>query len=310
MEKEMIYKSRSISSCINSAYKLLSDNLKNIVRSTWLPVLLMALFGGIFSVVNIPNPDILAAGIAHVDAYIGIFVISILAMILCSIWALSRLMSMLNEQSRRWNFLRVLLFALYIFCLSAIIGFLVAGALILGNRITGGTPQQFLLDNWLVLLIASIVVILLMLPLNYIGMRYLYDKDARFWLDLPRTYKTGLRHLGFIFLTTLLASLIIGVIVLVVSIPLGILNIANLVSLSGLAIGDEAGLPRYFLPLLFVTTVLVTMVLWFAYVFEILVYLFMYGSIEKQEEEHRKIDTPTAPEPPSDDPHLPLQRLN
>ena len=62
MEKEMIYKSRGFSSCINSAYHLMSDNMKGIIRGTWLPALLTSLFSSIAATLFIPNDETLAFG--------------------------------------------------------------------------------------------------------------------------------------------------------------------------------------------------------------------------------------------------------
>ena len=72
MEKELIYKSRSFSSCILAAYKLLSENMKSIIRSTWLPVVLLGLFGGVCMALNVHNERIIQAGIAHTGIYIAL----------------------------------------------------------------------------------------------------------------------------------------------------------------------------------------------------------------------------------------------
>jgi hypothetical protein len=155
-----------------------------------------------------------------------------------------------------------------------------------------------------------LLFIFALLPLAYVIMRYLYDRKATFWRELPHTYATGLRHIGFIFLTTLLISIIVGVVAMVTSIPLCILHIANILSLSGVAMGDPSGLPSYFLPLLFITTFLVSILAWYLNIFETLTYLFMYGSIESQEEgRHQNAPIPSDILPPSEEPLLPLQNL-
>lgn len=315
MEKEMIYKSRGFSSCINSAYHLMGDNMKSIIRGTWLPALLVSLFSGIVATLYIPSDEILSFGLAHTGLYFTLFYGSVLGILICHVWLYSRLMSVLNDQPRLWNFKRVLLSILYAFLIGFLVGFVVVSAFYLGLRMTGGNPTKFLFDNWLVVLIVLILIILALLPFNYIIMRYLYDKDARFWGDLPKTYKTGLRHLGFIFITTLLTSIIVGLIVMVVSLPLNILNIANLLSYGGRQMGDPVTLPGYFLPLFFFTMFLVTIALLYVYMFQFIVYLFVYGSIEKSEEERKKMGSPRKEEFPTSgtfqdkDPHLPLQQL-
>ena len=314
MEKEMIYKSRGFSSCINSAYHLMSDNMKGIIRSTWLPVLLVSLLSGIVATLFIPNDDTLAFGLANTWLYFTLFCVSLLGIIVCSIWLFSRLMSMLNGHPRRWNFKRILLATIYMVLIESVVAIIIVAAFFLALKTTGGNPPLFLIDNWLVVLFVLVLLVLALLPFNYIIMRYLYDKDSRFWGDLRKSYKTGLRHLGIIFITTVLTSIIAGVIAMVAYLPLGILNIANLLSFAGRQMGDPATLPSYFLPLFFITTVLVVMVVQYIYMFPTIVNLFIYGSIEKEEEERRNMEAARQDESPTSpqgiDPHLPLQQLN
>lgn len=317
MEKEMIYKSRGFSSCINSAYHLMSDNMKGIFRSTWLPALLVSLLAGIVVILYIPNEDVFAFALSNKGLYFTLLGVCLLGIVVCSIWLVSRLMSMLNGLPRGWNFKRVLLTTIYMAVIETLVAIVILAAFMLALRTTGGTPPKFIQDNWLVVLVVLVLVFLALLPFNYIVMRYLYDKDASFWGDLPKTYAKGLRHLGFIFITTLLTSIIVGVVAMVAYIPLGILNITNVLSIVGKQMGDPATLPGYFLPLFFFTTVLVVMVLQYIYMFPTVVYLFIYGSIEKGEEERRHMEvTPNDGFPSTDpfhndtDPHLPLQQLS
>ena len=330
MEKEMIYKSRGFSSCINSAYHLMSANMKGIIRSTWLPVLLMSLLCGMLVILYVPNEKVVAFALANRGLYLTLIIVGVLGILLCNVWLYSRLMSMLNDQPRLWNFKRVLLTFIYMLGIELFVTLIISAAFFLAIRATGGNPLHFLIDNWLVVLIVFVLLVIALLPFYYIVMRYLYDKEASFWSDLPKTYETGLCHLGIIFITTLLTSIIVGVIAMVATIPLGILNIANLLSFLGRLNGDPATLPGYFQPLLFFTTVLVVMVTQYIYMFPIVVYLFIYGSIEKEKEERHswrdrdmeerhswrnrgmeERPQDESPSPSNDtDPHLPLQRLN
>ena len=253
MEKEMIYKSRGFSSCINSAYHLMSDNMKGIIRGTWFPALLMSLFSSIAATLFIPNDETLAFGLANKGLYLTVFYVSLFCVLVCDIWLFSRLMSVLNDQPRRWNVTRMLLATIYMVLIELLAGIIIVAVFYLALRKTGGNPSLFLYDNWLAVLLVLLVVVLALLPFNYIVMRYLYDRDASFWGDLPKTYKTGLRHLGFIFITALLTSIIVGIIVLVASLPLNILNIANLLFYNSKMMGDPVSLPSYFLPLFFFT---------------------------------------------------------
>ena len=263
MEKELIYKSRSFSSCILAAYKLLSENMKSIIRCTWLPVVLLGLFGGVCMALNVHNERIIQAGIAHTGIYIAAVLCSSIAIIACSLWATSRLMSLFNEEPRRWNFVRILKLWLNAFVICLIVGGVLALLFVAAVKILKCSPMMFIVDNWLAVLALVVIVGLLLLPLNYICMRYLFDRKARFWKDLPKTYLTGLRHLSFIFLT------------------------ANTMSTIGMISGDPSGIPGYFPLLIGATACVVILLVWYVSAFQFITYLFMYGSIEKQREERR-----------------------
>ena len=287
MEKELIYKSRSFSSCILAAYKLLSENMKSIIRCTWLPVVLLGLFGGVCMALNVHNEQIIQAGIAHTGIYIAAVLCSSIAIIACSLWATSRLMSLFNEEPRRWNFVRILKLWLNAFVICLIVGGVLALLFVAAVKILKCSPMMFIVDNWLAVLALVVIIGLLLLPLNYICMRYLFDRKARFWKDLPKTYLTGLRHLSFIFLTALICGIIVGIIALIIYLPLMILLTANTMSTIGMISGDPSGIPGYFPLLIGATACVVILLVWYVSAFQFITYLFMYGSIEKQREERR-----------------------
>ena len=58
----MLYKSRSFSSCILAAYQLMSKNLRNILKATWLPVLIYVFILASFLLINLPNEEVVALG--------------------------------------------------------------------------------------------------------------------------------------------------------------------------------------------------------------------------------------------------------
>ena len=287
MEKELLYKSRSFSSCIQVAYRLMNDNFSKILRSTWLPVLILSLMSSLFVTINLPSPQILTLGIAHQGTFLTVFALSFLGILLCTLWLASRLMSMLNEKPRRWTFLRMLMLALNIIALEIVFYGIFFLAIWIALRHTGGELMHFLLDNWLPLLGLAIVFMLVILPFYYIGMRYICDEKSHFWRDLPQTYMTGLRHLGFIFLTTILVSIILFILLTFICLPLHILYGANAVSLLGEMSGDASGLPSYFIPLLSITTFFMAILASYVCLYPWVVYFFMYGSIEKQKEERQ-----------------------
>ena len=150
MEKEFIFKKRSISSCLLAAYKLLGENMKGILQSTWLPVLLCGIFSGVFITTNIRLPEVQAFGTDHPALFLTIYTVSLIGMTVCSLWASSRLLSMLNGQTRSKNLLRMFLLYLCNLVIVVIIGgVLVVGALLCARHLKVNL-MQFAADNWLV----------------------------------------------------------------------------------------------------------------------------------------------------------------
>lgn len=287
MEKEFFYKNRSFSSCLLSAYQLFNKNFRSILRVTWLPVLLNALFGGLFITLNVRHAKVQAFADAHTGIYLILYVFTILACIACTIWAWTRLLSLFNGWKRRKNALRLL----FLFFCNVIITTIVLTVLFLPVIYAiyrkGVAPQMFLADNWLIILVLTIVGILLTTPLVYSSMHYLFCDEARYLKGLPKTYATGLRHLGFIIITLFLTGIITGIISLLISLPQIILSMAQTVSAIGVLQGDPDGMPGYFLALHGSTSAMTTFLLFYLSTFEFLVAIFMYGSIEKQREERR-----------------------
>ena len=293
MEKEYIYKIRSFSSCILAAYKLVSENAKAIFRCTWLPMLLYGISSGLYLTLNLRSSGITTFAEEHSYLYIILWTLSFLGMMASYVWASARLLSMLNGESRRWNVIRILLLGLCNLLVFVLFSAVVAGILYLWYRQTGGTLPEMLKDNWLIIGILCLVVTLLDLPFLYINTRYLFDREARFMPDLPKSYATGLRHLGLLFITALLLGLLLGMIFLITSLPFIVLVFANTMSTLGVLMGDPSGLPASF-PLLHGGTFCLTAIIWgYLSLFTIIVWLFIYGSIEKQREE-RKTLIPTT----------------
>lgn len=291
MEKEMLYKSRSFSSCILAAYQLMSKNLWNLIKATWIPVLLWAVLVGVLLALNLPNEEVVAMGTAHFALYIGFLVVCVLGAVVASIWALSRLMSVLNEESRRWNFGRALWLTLNSIVIFIVIGLVIVAVAYAMSRL-GGARLAHLAGNHFWLFLASVavaifVLCLLLLPLEYVAMKYLNERGMRFWNDLLSTYRVGLRRVSFIFITCFISGLITLILASIVMLPYFILTSAYYTSLMGYIMGDPSDLPGYFFVLFVLTTVVVYFLLWYVMSFSTIVMYFMYGSIEKRREEQR-----------------------
>lgn len=287
MENELLYKNRSASSCIQAAYKLLVSNMGGFFRSTWLPVMLTSIFLAVLMVFNLPNPQSFALGASNMTLYAIISLVSLIGFLVCSVWSITRLITMLNGQKFRQNVIRVVLLTLNLLLIYALVYGLTLLAAYTAMRFLHCSPMTLVTDNWLIVLLWGIVFSLLSLPFLYISVRYLVDEKAHFWHGLSSTYSTGLRRMGFIFLTAFITSLLISVISLLLMLPMTILLFANAFSTIGVMTGDPSGMPSYFLILLGVTILITFFIMWFVWIFGFLVYYFMYGSIEKQREERR-----------------------
>ena len=197
----MLYKSRSFSSCILAAYQLMSKNLRNILKATWLPVLIYVFILASFLLINLPNEEVVALGIAHFALYIGVLASCLLGLIVTGIWALSRLMSILNEEPRRWNFMR----AVWLTLNSIVITLVITAVVVAVAKLAGGYLAPYMQNHfWLFLCMAFFIVLMavvLLLPLNYVFMKYLNERDMRFWHDFLPSYRIGLRRTSFIFIT-------------------------------------------------------------------------------------------------------------
>lgn len=301
MEKELLYKNRSFSSCINAAYKLQLENLRNILKCTWLPILVQSLLMACYTVVITPW---IANGASWSDmpftrllVLIGLAILELVA----TAWTLSRLMSLLNEKSRKWNFRRSLwvlvgntiisltFVALFSGGVGAALGYLKAKATTGEATPSMATTVMAIMGVYLLLLL--LFFCLIQLPLLYASMRYLNDEKMSFWRDLLQSLRTGLRHWGFIFITTLLSSIFVGIIIMLLMIPSYLLSFARYASEVGVVTGDPSGMPGYFPWLQFITTVIVFFLVYQVSIFEALVIYFMYGSIETQEKERQSAKT-------------------
>lgn len=285
MEKDFLYKNRSFSSCLNTAYEWFCDNFKTIIRVTWLPVLLYSIFGGLLLIGALRDPRVQAFAQNSPGLFLALFILAGIGMLVCGLWAWARFLSLLNGMTCKNNILRMLIAFLCYTVIISIVGTLVVGGAFLLIRHLGVTPQLFITDNWLVCLVSIIIIILLILPLIYSFMKYMFKTESNFLLDLHKTYPTGLKHLGFIFITIFITSIIAGIIAIVISLPQVILMMAQIISAFGVLQGDPSGMPGYFIPLHGTTTAITSILLFYLSTYTMLVTMFMYGSIEKEEEE-------------------------
>ena len=102
MERESLFKDRSSSSIIATAYNVLTDNIGRIIKASWLPVLLASLALSSLTVVLLPK------SFPPTFSWLQLAAIVILGIgsIALWLWSFSRVMSLLNEKPRKWTFKR------------------------------------------------------------------------------------------------------------------------------------------------------------------------------------------------------------
>ena len=156
--------------------------------------------------------------------------------------------------------------------------------------------QQFILRHLTTTIVAffvyGFVVVLFSLPLYHVLMKYLMEAPCGYWRTLGRSYASGMRHWGLLFLVFFVSMLLIQLVGFVVLLPSHILSFANQQAHQGLLFGDPLGMPSYITTLTFITVTLCCFIQF--YVSQVLLVhnYYIYGSIEAREQERNNIENP------------------
>ena len=279
---ENLYKNRSVTSCLKAAYSFLMSNFKGIFHATWLPILLCSFFSAAFITLRVSESQIDGVGLRHSMFVFAVAAIAFISVFM-GIWAMSRLMSFLNEMPRIWNLKRMLMvFLATLLAIIPLVVFLGGGIWLL--FVHGDASRHFVMKI-LLLLVVVMLFALLLLPMIYVNMKYLKEKNLIYHKSFTSIYKKGIRYVGFIFVALILTLLIALVITSVVLMPLYVLLIAKTASVTGEVIGDPTDLPGYFGWLVFGTMIVACIVMCLIIVYDMLVGYFIYGAIEQKQTE-------------------------
>lgn len=280
---EILYKNRSITSCLKTAYNFYMSNLKGILHALWLPVLLCGIFSAAFITLMISQDNSSIPFLQRPHLYVILVVVLCLASVITGIWAFARLSSFLNEMPRRWNFKRmsVVVMASLLVSLPILI-FLVGGIWLM--FIYGNAGSNVLIKT-IFLVGVSLLALFLVVPMIYVNMKYLHVKEVNYLKAFSTNYRKAFRYVGFLFVTIILTLLLAFVITSVILLPLYVLLIAKSKSNAGVAMGDPADIPGYFIWLVYAAMVFACIVLWLIIIYEMLVCSFLYGSIEQKQAE-------------------------
>lgn len=280
---EILYKNRSITSCLKTAYNFFLSNLKGILHALWLPVLACSLFSAAFITLMISQDNVNTPFFQKPYIHVVLAVVFCFVSVFTGIWAVARLSSFLNEMPRRWNFKRmVVVFMASLLVLLPIL-FLLGGAgwlmFIYGDAGSNGLLKTVLLVG--LTLLASLIV----MPMIYVNMKYLNVKEVNYFKSFTTNYRKALSYVGFLFVANILTLLLAFVITSVILLPLYVLLIAKSKSHTGVAMGDPSDLPGYFIWLVYAAMVIACIVMWLIIIYEMLVCYFLYGSIEQKQAE-------------------------
>lgn len=280
-------KSRSYSGCIKAAYNLMSNNIAAIIRHTWLPAILLALFTAIGSLTGLPYKSLSDFGMQHPMATAILFGFAYILMFCASIWLTANTYTLLNGKSQKSNLFRscmltgvqIIILAVVFFITGFGKGFI--ASFLISSKATSAAHalQASYLGTGAILILLFIFCI----PFVFSATKYIADHNTQISDIFRKDYKRGLKHWGYIFTTCILASLILLVICIVMMTPAIIIITASSLNQLGMLNGDPDGTPGGLFALLFIT-------LWISCILEsyIIVYInilsyYIYGSIEQHE---------------------------
>ena len=273
MENTDLFKTRSYSGCLRDAFGMISNNFTTIFRHTWKPIFLSSLMGVISMLFSLPDKNIHELGSTHITATAIISLVTTIVSLLAGSWLLGELYSLLNNHGRKTNFKRGL--ALQIFTV-------LIALLYLFEAFSGA--------NAITYLIVTLLFLICLFPLAFAQTKFVADKTRTFHDIFMKDYAQGWRHFGYIFITALLAGMIITIICSIIMIPLFVIIFGQAINQLGMLDGDADGTPGYFLILLLATAFITFFLLNYIFVWNALVQYYMYGSIEAtdREKEQRK----------------------
>lgn len=286
MEKDL-YINRSFSACIKAAYVLFSSNMKTILKKTWLPTLVCAIFFTATILFSIPDKAIHDFGMSHSNiAMIVIGAIYLLSFV-GNTWLIGAVASLLNGKPFKSNLFRsimltgveIILMLFYLFIINVGSSFITS--FLISSKLT--TAPHALIAGYIIISVLLLIVFIFSLPFLFSTTRYIIDHETPLSDIFRHGYKMGLKHWGYQFTTYFLAMLLLIIVMFIIMIPLLVISMAQTLNQLGMLNGDANGVPDYFFWLLSATTLITMYVLTYAEVWLFLLSYYIYGSIETKE---------------------------
>lgn len=309
-----LYKNRSYRSVISAGFGLYFTQFRLFFKASWIMALIYAaVFAALGSLCAIKLPAITAEIMKQTlvqhqlltreiaEEYLitgGIFIVLTLLYIVVEAFTFATVLNKLKEHQdtdkmmvpRRWfgvrtklmgRTLKGYLFSLLIILIPVLV---IAGVIYVLLKYVALAPITLEVTA----LIATLFIVLLSFPLIYVAMKYILNKGGYFSV-FSKAYGTGLSHWGHIFTTCLIGGIIISILMGIFCLPAIVLTQANVMAQEGFLNGDPLGMPDYANLLTIVTFFLTGFVLVYLYMPLLLVCYYMYGSIERYEQEKNKL---------------------
>lgn len=305
-----LIKHRSVTACMKEAYNLMTDNVKNLLKSTWWAFMIYAFMVAFMVFLRTPNKmlhdwgeeNMMLSFCLQTVVYIGVVVAAFLMGAAVWRWLTDKPFGRMMKRFTAVYLASAVIsfvvsfaatFGLTCFYLTAFItapesaatagSAAATGSAAMAETAAAGSPSLLIIVLFALAIVAAIVLCMAVsLPFAYLTPKYmLQEKGER--LRPWKSFKCGFRHMGSIFKMGFLGCLVILVAGILIYIPLAILIGAQVSAQMGTLEGDPVGTPSYFTFLFIVVTALLLFV--FAYILHWLFisYIYLYGSIENDE---------------------------
>lgn len=281
--KSKLYVNRSISACLKETTTMLLSNLTDILKNTWIPLLSLAAFFTCILFTIIPNKALYDWSNTHLVLSFSLLIAIYIAFFVCILWSLAKSFSFINGFGLKDNLKRcsipVLLFlALGCFIISCLGGnihkliYLTINTLHVSSEYTGILTGIF---TCVVMIIVGCVI----LPFQYAFTHYIIDSKIKLRNILKKEYCIGLHYWGYLFLSTLITTLIVAIISIVIATPLVIIICADLSNSYGIIMGDTDGTPSYFNLLIFFTSIVCSFIILYILLWQLYTNCYICGTI-------------------------------
>lgn len=278
----------SVKDCLRNAYSTVRQNVKPILRKTWWVVLIEALAMAFVCYFFLPNKPLHDWGESNPISSFTIQTIVYLAGIFMNVFMLAVFWSLINKKKWTTNLCRTL-FVTILLIITGIVAYVLFKLLTDWLTPVPSAPEEMpspesVMTTWIFIALSIVtLLIIVMTPLAYSLTRFMMEDRRLPW----GKYGRGFKYWGTLFVTLLLVTIITGIVLLLIALPLDILVSAQFLSQLGALDGDPLDIPSYFTPLLLAALTLFFYVAAFFTLWAQIVLAYQYGSIETQQREKK-----------------------